>query len=79
MGGNIDGGAVYCETVADEDVISQSVYLFGLVIAYNPPSCLNKGSLLFNFWVDCTPLQPKKKDIIFYGVAAILRGKLTVK
>lgn len=44
-GGNIDGEAVTCESVVDEDVISQSVYLSGLVIAYNPSGCLDKGSL----------------------------------
>lgn len=48
-GGSVDGEAVNCETVVDEDVISESVYLSGLVIAYNPSGCLNKGSLLFNF------------------------------
>lgn len=47
--GRIDGEAVYCETVVDEDVIRESVYLPGLVIAYNPSGYLNKGSLLFNF------------------------------
>lgn len=51
-GGNVDGEAVNCETMADEDVISQSVYLSGLVIAYNPSGCLNKGSLLFSFLRD---------------------------
>ena len=76
-GGNIDGEAVNCETVVDEDVISQSVYLSGLVIAYNPSGCLNKGSLLFNFWADCRHYleKKKKKPIIFYGVGAILLGK----
>lgn len=36
-------------SVVDGDVISECVYLSGLVIAYNPSGCLNKGSLLFNF------------------------------
>lgn len=36
-------------SVVDRDVISECVCLSGLVIAYNPSGCLNKGSLLFNF------------------------------
>ena len=47
--GNIDGEAVSCETVVVDDVISSSVYLTGLVIAYIPSGCSNVGSLLFNF------------------------------
>ena len=58
LGGKTDGEAVYCETVVDKDVISERVYLCGLVISYNASGCLNTGSLLFSFWVDYTQLQP---------------------
>lgn len=51
-GGDNDRKDVNCETVVDEHVIRESVYLSGLVIAYNPSGCLNKESLLFNFCAD---------------------------
>lgn len=63
LGGNTDVEAVYCETMVDKDVISESVYLCGLVISYNPLGLFKHRQPIIQLLSGLHPitLPPKKR------------------
>lgn len=71
---NIDGECVCRETAVDENVISASVYLTGLVIAYNPLGFSRQRKLIIQLLRRLHPILTQE-DIISCSVENLFFGK----